>query len=256
MIVRSPRPEENFTTLSNSVIRDKNLSYRARGVLIEILSRPDNWRVTSVELARGSKEGRDAIRSALNEIQEAGYMVTRKIRNELGQFETFNYVFDIPQSATTDFQASVLQASDSQALLEEPTRKTIKNKDMPEIKIPSNGFEEFWAIYPRHEDKKTAQVAFIKALKKTDLETILAGARRYLADKTDLKYVAYPATWLNKERWNDESISSQPEVLIPTKTAPRFDSEEFFNPKAVPMPDFVKKSLKKVYGDSDEIEFP
>lgn len=124
---------------------------------------------------------------------------------------------------------------------------------MPEIKIPSNGFEEFWAIYPRHEDKKTAQVAFIKALKKTDLETILAGVRRYLADKTDLKYVAYPATWLNKERWNDESISSQPEVLIPTKIAPRFDSEEFSNPKAVPMPKNIRNYLRK---DPDEVDFP
>ena len=69
-IIRSPRVESNFSVISNSVIRDTRLSYRARGVLLDILSRPDNWRISADSLARSGSEGRHAILTALKELRE------------------------------------------------------------------------------------------------------------------------------------------------------------------------------------------
>ncbi|GAB3251064.1 helix-turn-helix domain-containing protein [Kineosporia babensis] len=97
-IVRSPRPESGFLTLRNEIVRDENLSYRASGVLHDILSRPDNWRTDAVTLARQrpKHEGRDAIRKALAELEEAGYITRRKVRDERGRWTTESLVHETP----------------------------------------------------------------------------------------------------------------------------------------------------------------
>jgi hypothetical protein len=102
-IIRAPRSESNFTTIRNDVIRDERLSYRASGVLIDILSRPDNWRTSAEQLARARRqEGRDAVRVALKELQAAGYLVHTKVRDRAtGRLSTVSYVFDEPK-ATVD----------------------------------------------------------------------------------------------------------------------------------------------------------
>lgn len=74
------------------------------------------------------------------------------------------------------------------------------------------GFIEFWEIYPLHQSRGAAVKAFVRARRKADLETILAGARRYAADpnrKPD--FTAHAATWLNADRWTDEPIPTQSE---------------------------------------------
>jgi hypothetical protein len=117
-IIRAPRPTESFTVIRNAIIRDSRLSYRARGVLISILSRPDNWRCSSTQLAREGSEGRDAIRTALDELEAQGYLIRLTYRNTRGQMVTDLHVRDVPNSIaptpgkptpgkpTTDNQAS------------------------------------------------------------------------------------------------------------------------------------------------------
>jgi hypothetical protein len=63
-------------------------------------------------------------------------------------------------------------------------------------------FSEFWAIFPNKVGKRDAETAFLKALTRADLETILEGVRRYAA-KTDDRPWCNPATFLNQDRWAD-----------------------------------------------------
>ena len=94
---RGPRLAGNFTILSNAVINDERLSFRARGVLIWLLSKPDDWRTRSDSIAGQSpKEGRDAIRSALRELAELGYLIREKIQNERGQWTTIQTIYEEP----------------------------------------------------------------------------------------------------------------------------------------------------------------
>lgn len=78
----------DYTCISNKAIRDKRLSYKARGLHHLLLSYPNNWTVNIDHLAAESdKDGRAAVMSALNELQEHGYMTMRGVRNEIaGQF--------------------------------------------------------------------------------------------------------------------------------------------------------------------------
>ena len=96
-IVRAPRPDRGFTILDNNILRDTRLSYRARGVLAAILSRPDNWRTDSTQLAHEGKEGREAIRTALNELEACGYLTRTKERSDGGRWVTITTVYDTPR---------------------------------------------------------------------------------------------------------------------------------------------------------------
>ena len=96
MIVRSPRPESNWTVIQNSVIRHQALTFKARGLLCYLLSLPDNWQISAERIAQSGPDGRDSIRAALNELIGAGYVHRMRSQNGRGQWVTRHVVFDIP----------------------------------------------------------------------------------------------------------------------------------------------------------------
>ena len=76
----------------------------------------------------------------------------------------------------------------------------------PRFQPPENlFFEEFWAVYPRKVAKGAARKAYRNALNRATVEEILAGAKRYSASKPEPQFTAHPATWLNADRWLDET---------------------------------------------------
>lgn len=96
MIVRGPRPTSHFTQVRNDVARDHRLSYKARGLLVTMLSYPDYWRFRTEDLVKGSPDGRHAVSSGLKELEEVGYLKRRKTRLPDGTFSSRLIVFDTP----------------------------------------------------------------------------------------------------------------------------------------------------------------
>ncbi|WP_229928617.1 hypothetical protein [Kitasatospora xanthocidica] len=86
----------NFTVLPNAVLQYRRLSYTARGLLADLLSRPDGWREDGRHMADSSPQGRGAIRKALKELTEAGYYRVEKIRMPDGTIITETHVYDTP----------------------------------------------------------------------------------------------------------------------------------------------------------------
>ncbi|MFE6750293.1 hypothetical protein ACFVGM_30880 [Kitasatospora purpeofusca] len=89
----------NFTVLPNAVLQYRRLSYTARGLLADLLSRPDGWREDGRHMADSSPQGRGAIRKALKELTDAGYYRVEKIRMPDGTIRTETHVYDTPWSA-------------------------------------------------------------------------------------------------------------------------------------------------------------
>ncbi|WP_416875487.1 hypothetical protein [Kitasatospora sp. SC0581] len=87
----------SFTVLPNGLLQDRRLSYTARGLLADLLSRSDGWREDGRHMADTSPQGRGAIRKALKELTEAGYYRVEKIRMSDGTIRTETHVYDTPQ---------------------------------------------------------------------------------------------------------------------------------------------------------------
>ena len=81
----------NYTVMSNYHLRDKSLSYKAKGLLSFMLSLPEDWDYSLNGLVVISKESRDGIRSILKELQENHYLEIEKVRGAKGYFE-YNYL--------------------------------------------------------------------------------------------------------------------------------------------------------------------
>lgn len=126
-IIRSPRPEKAFEIVPHARIRDKNLTYRARGVLERLLSNSDGFAMSAEELAmESSREKRTAILTSLRELREAGYLVTRRSQNKRGQWITENLIFDTPQMLTIKAVEPVrkTKSSSTRARREHACRRT------------------------------------------------------------------------------------------------------------------------------------
>ena len=68
-------------------------------------------------------------------------------------------------------------------------------------------FDDFWGIYPRKVAKDAARKAWASAIKRADVQDILAGAKRYRDDPNrEAEFTAHPSTWLNQGRWGDEPM--------------------------------------------------
>lgn len=102
MIRRSAITGDKVAVLQRAALQDARISFRALGILCYVLSRPPDWRTSSEQLARERKEGRDAIRSALRELEACGYLYRYNTRDDKGRFHKCWDLSDEP--LTTDSQ--------------------------------------------------------------------------------------------------------------------------------------------------------
>lgn len=89
-----------FTTIHRDTINDSSLSWRARGLLIWLLDKPDDWRVNSIHIEAQAKEGREAVRAALRELEKAGYIERQPGHDRLGRWFTECVVRERPVTAS------------------------------------------------------------------------------------------------------------------------------------------------------------
>ena len=68
----------DYTVMSNHHLKNKDLSLKAKGLLSQMLSLPENWDYTLAGLSAINRESKDAIRSAVNELEKAGYIRRRQ----------------------------------------------------------------------------------------------------------------------------------------------------------------------------------
>ena len=82
----------DYTTMSNRHFKDKRLSLKSKGLLSQMLSLPENWDYTLKGLAHINRESIDAIRTAIWELEKAGYVKRRQIRRSNGKMAEMEYV--------------------------------------------------------------------------------------------------------------------------------------------------------------------
>lgn len=82
---------DNYTVIHNAVFYDYSLSFKAKGLLCQMLSLPDGWSFSIEGLAKLGSDGRDSVASTLKELERAGYFRREQNRNG-GKFQGIEYI--------------------------------------------------------------------------------------------------------------------------------------------------------------------
>jgi hypothetical protein len=229
------------------MLEDNRLSWRAKGILAYMLSRPDNWKINKTDLYNKATEGRDAMQNALNELKDLGYLHVYASKDEKGQIHTWIWEYDdtpftpillknqttrkpketggiIAENQTPENPSCGFPIEwDSSTYNNTEFNNTDFNNKNKEIEHKTNmsnspkveqEFEELWKVYPRKIGKKKAFDSFKKArkVKKVPYETIQNGLYRYLRyieqQDMDEQFIQHGSTFFNQEKWQDEFITT------------------------------------------------
>lgn len=103
--------KNKYTQIDNNLIRNRNLSLKAKGLLIYMLSLPDDWDYSISGLSAECKEGKSSIRSAIDELMEQRYITRSLARGEGGLLDGYEYVVyeeqqPLSENRTTDNRTS------------------------------------------------------------------------------------------------------------------------------------------------------
>lgn len=97
-IVKNYKRKNRYSTIDSTGVLDESLSWKAKGLLWYILSKPDDWQIRMADLVKRSKDGRDATRRALTELEENRYAVRTRSHDEKGLFCWNTIVFDCAEA--------------------------------------------------------------------------------------------------------------------------------------------------------------
>lgn len=160
----------NFTQVFNAAARDKRLSRRARGLLVELLSHSDGYGVSVEGLVKLGPEGRDAIRSAIAELEKYGYLIRDRERDPVtGQLGEMVYL-------VTDMPDGLLLQADAPAADDTPEAP-------PETEVPcSDPASDFPTLAEPTQDNPTHKNTSNKNTSNTEEQDKTAPAARSAGD--------------------------------------------------------------------------
>ena len=117
-VIRVRKRPNNFVMIDKTFLEDERLSFKAKGILAYLLSKPDNWKVIVGNLVKFSKDGKSAVYAGLKELKECGYYVKTPIRSEDGRriSRWESTVYEMPDSLLSDFQEIENQEIENQYL--------------------------------------------------------------------------------------------------------------------------------------------
>jgi hypothetical protein len=130
---------KNYTVMSNHHLRNETLSLKAKGLLSQMLSLPKNWDYTLKGLSHINRESIEAIRTAVLELEKAGYIVRRQKRDEKGKMSNIEYtIYEQPKQSTNPDKQPIPPSCDF-SITEKPTSgKPITEKPVSEFPKSEN----------------------------------------------------------------------------------------------------------------------
>jgi len=137
--IRISKPVRDYTQIQNAALRDRVLSFRARGILAYCLSNRDGWETTAESIARNGTEGRDAVRKALAELEAAGYLKRHPHRDANGRWATDWTLSEFPDTSDVSaghdrdgFSAPVSPSLENRSGEPAPVSQALKEEDYVE----------------------------------------------------------------------------------------------------------------------------
>ena len=208
MAILRKNNKEQYTTIPQGILRDERLSLKDIGLLVCMLSLPDNWKFSENGLeAIFKNDGQASIRTGLKRLEETGYLQRKRTRSEDGKLSSVIwYLHDEAVYHPECYKPRLENPSVDNPSLENPPQSNTKESN---TKGYVYGFDLFWSLYPKKKAKESARKAWAKLKPSEELvKTIIkaVGVAKHTEEwkKDGGKYIPYPATYLNGKRWEDE----------------------------------------------------
>jgi DnaD/phage-associated family protein len=150
-IVRVTKRDNPFVQIDKRVFEDPELSWKAKGIMGYLLSKPDNWKTYIADLEKRSKDGRDSVRAGIKELEQRGYLVKVQLRDENGKFKGWEYeVREIPEQT----ESGLAEIGKSEFGKTEIGKTTINNNELRDKEENNNKVvlveEQVYQFYQNH----------------------------------------------------------------------------------------------------------
>lgn len=151
------KKETNYVVMDKTFLNDKSLSWKAKGLMAFMLSKPDDWQFYLEELIKHSTDGKASLRSGFKELQEKNYVIKKRYQNEQGLFEWETIVYEQPytEKPSMDNPSMEKPSMENRTLLNNDSLSNDSlnnNKDIVEI---INYLNDVANKNYRHTTKKT-----------------------------------------------------------------------------------------------------
>ena len=214
----------NYTVMSNHHLRNMNLSLKAVGLLSKILSLPPEWDYTIEGLAAICKDGVTAVKGALKELKDEGYLVVTKLMTDKTKSGRIEYIYDIYEQPHEKQELEKQEVENLQVEIQAVENRRQLNKDISSKDVLSKEelktdykeeFENLWSLYPNKKGKTNALKDYISARKSgVKFEDVLSGLYKYIEyinlEKTPEKYIKHGSTWFHQHCWEDDYTTKRP----------------------------------------------
>jgi len=172
-------------------LNDDSLSWKAKGILSYLLSKPDDWQIFIEHLKTQSTDGRDSTRTGIHELINAGYVSKQDRRNEVGQIVGVEYIVrENPvkrdDEPITENPKPVKAKPENPTLLNTdsiPNTEKTKNDDVPAAAVSSHDdLDSLVEAVPESRRTKAIKAKVQKALPKYGYEYVLLAIPYSLAN--------------------------------------------------------------------------
>lgn len=216
---------KNYTVMSNTHLRDMGLSLKAKGLLSVMLSLPETWDYSIAGLVAICKENETAVKSALKELKESGYLVITRIMPNETKSGRIEYIYDIyeepqkqePQKQEVENLVVEIQAVENQGQLNTNKENTkelntdISNTDYISVE---GKFREFVDSYPKPVNEYEAYRVWVSLNMDAELfAKLMAGLSDWKRSeqwtKNNGQYITNAITFLRERRWETRPPQEQ-----------------------------------------------
>ena len=253
---------KQYVTISNEVMRDKDLSLKAKGLYALVMSLPDDWDFTLKGICAISKENYTAVNSAIKELIDAGYC-TREQAKADGRFTGYDYIFYDSKNGSPclGFLNTENQNQNNNSInnsrnnitpilnTNRKNKKSISN-DIQKVEEETGlSFNDFYKLYPLKKSKQQAEKSWNR-LSKADRQEAIDKLPAYIADCIQEKRsFKHPSTYLNQRTWEDDFTTHSKVSFYDALPTDSEQEKKFKNWMRTSYPNIENTALPLSYGD-------
>lgn len=201
---------EDYTVMSNHHLKNKEMSLKAKGLLSQMLSLPNEWDYSVAGLVAINKENKSSIQGVLKELEDFGYLVRTRSQNIKGQFE---YIYDIYEKPQTENPCTENPFTDKPCTDNQPQLNTNKSN----IKKLNTKYI-YMGIYKRVKLTEEQYNKLVEEFGEDYINNIINRLDEYIESNNNKnKYSNYNLVIRKaiREKWFDIKDISSPKKVIP-----------------------------------------